>query len=433
MRYEDSYLNKIGKEFSDALEKEPEWDFAGIQKTKDFYRLIQKHPFKKMFVIISDALRYEIGQEIVDNIKTDSVLKGGTTINYAISPLPSETRFGMANLLPHKTIEYADKAVFVDGKPTNSISARNAILQDKCESYAAISYSDINGFSRNELRAYMQDKTLVYIYHDVIDNAGEHNEDKVFDVAETAVNEIVALVRKLYNNLQISNFYITADHGFLYRKNVIGVAQKYNDIVQLGALEASKRYLLTDDENLTVPYTTEFKLRNVSEGQYKIIMPYAYDLFKTQGGGIQYVHGGASLQEIVVPIIHISELRATKNVETVAPVGIRLKSITRKITNRSFTLDFEQTEKVEDKKQPITCETFFIDEKENVVSGVYKFVANSSSDDPESRINRVRFTLKNIDFDRNKKYFLVLRNAAKQDEFIEREQFIIDILGFKIF
>jgi len=201
----------------------------------------------------------------------------------------------------------------------------------------------------------------------------------------------------------------------------------------LGALEASKRYLLTDDENLTVPYTTEFKLRNVSEGQYKIIMPYAYDLFKTQGGGIQYVHGGASLQEIVVPIIHISELRATKNVETVAPVGIRLKSITRKITNRSFTLDFEQTEKVEDKKQPITCETFFIDEKENVVSGVYKFVANSSSDDPESRINRVRFTLKNIDFDRNKKYFLVLRNAAKQDEFIEREQFIIDILGFKIF
>ena len=80
-----------------------------------------------MFVIISDALRYEIGREIVDNIKTDSVLKGGTTINYAISPLPSETRFGMANLLPHKTIEYADKAVFVDGKPTNSISASSLL------------------------------------------------------------------------------------------------------------------------------------------------------------------------------------------------------------------------------------------------------------------------------------------------------------------
>lgn len=86
---------------------------CGNTKTKDFYRLLQKHPFKKMFVIISDALRYEIGQEIVDNIKTDSVLKGGTTINYAISPLPSETRFGMANLLPHKTIEYADKAVLL--------------------------------------------------------------------------------------------------------------------------------------------------------------------------------------------------------------------------------------------------------------------------------------------------------------------------------
>ena len=61
----------------------------------------------------------------------------------------------------------------------------------------------------------MADKSLVYIYHNVMDDAGEHDESKVFDVATDCGDEILTLIRKLYNNLQISNFYVTADHGFL--------------------------------------------------------------------------------------------------------------------------------------------------------------------------------------------------------------------------
>ena len=146
---------------------------------------------------------------------------------------------------------------------------------------------------------------MVYIYHNVIDNAGEHNESKVFDVAQTAVDEILTLIRKLYNNLQISNFYVTADHGFLYRRNEVEESQKYSNVVSLHPTELSKRFVLTDDKSLQIPYTVEFTLENVSDGEYKVISPYGYDLFKTQGGGLQYVHGGASLQEIIVPVIHL--------------------------------------------------------------------------------------------------------------------------------
>jgi len=39
----------------------------------------------------------------------------------------------------------------------------------------------------------------------------------------------------------------------------------------------------------------------------------------------------------------------------------------------------------------------------------------------------------NIQFDRSKRYFLVLRDIAKPDEYIEKEQFTIDILAFKVF
>jgi hypothetical protein len=162
--------------------------------------------------------------------------------------------------------------------------------------------------SRAELRSYMADKSLVYIYHNVVDEAGEHNESKVFDVAETAVNEILLLIRKLYNSLQISNFYVTADHGFMYRRNEIEESQKYSNVMSLHAIEASKRFVLTDDKSMEIPYTVEFPLPEVSDGEYKIITPYGYDLFKTQGSGLQYVHGGSSLQETIVPVIHIGEL-----------------------------------------------------------------------------------------------------------------------------
>lgn len=431
--YQSKFLDPLGKAFSDALKEQGNWDFPGLKMSRNFYQEVQAKNYKKCFVIISDGFRYEIGRELYEKLKTDTVLNGNEEIKYAISPLPSETRFGMASLLPHRIMAYMNKLVTVDEQSTVDTAARDAVLKNKKPSYAAIQYKDINKMSRNELRAYMADKSLVYIYHNVMDKAGEHDESKVFDVAVTAVDEILTLIRKLYNNLQISNFYVTADHGFLYRRNEIEESQKYSNVVALHPTEASKRYVLTDDMSLQIPYTVEFILENVSDGAYKVISPYGYDLFKTQGSGLQYVHGGASLQEIIVPVIHLGELRAAGNKEAVSPVGVRLKSITRKITNRSFTLEFEQYEKVEERKQAITCETYLVDEDGNKVSGEYRFVAASESDDVDARSTKIRFNLMNIEFDRSKRYYLILRNIAKPDEYIEREQFTIDILQFKMF
>ena len=431
--YQTKFLDVLGNEYSKALEQLGKREFVGQTASDEFYSQIQKNPTKKMFVIISDALRYEIGEELCERIKSNKILKGGAEIEHMVSPLPSITSFGMASLLPHRDLSFSNRQVMVDGMPTNGVLARDVVLNARNPAYAAISYDDISTMTQKEIRKYCSNKTLIYIYHDVMDNAGEYSESKVFDVTETCIDELITLVKKLYNNLQISNFYITADHGFLYRRNEIEPQNKYSNITSLNALETSKRYVLTDDESLSVPYCLEFKLSKVSGGDYKYIAPWGYDLFKTPGGGIQYVHGGPSLQETIVPLIHVSELRSDKLKQSVKPVEVRLKTITRKITNRSFSLDFEQMEKVEENKQAITFETYIEDDKGEIVSGRYNFIANSTTDDPETRITKIRFTLKNIQFDRNKPYYLILKNIDKPDEFIEKETFAIDIIQFKIF
>lgn len=425
MIYEKDFLSILGNHFSQVINKKDRWEFLNAPMSHDFYNEIQKIGFKKMFVIISDALRYEIGVELLNEIKTDPILGGTATIKPMIAPLPSETRFGMASLLPNKKIEYKDGNLFVDGIPTNGTGNRDKVLKAKNESFAAITYEDIYYMNQKEQRQYMSDKTLVYIYHNTIDRMGENNEAKVFDAVPEAIDELLKLVKKLYHNIQTSNFVITADHGFIYKRKKVDESQKYSNVLALKSKETSKRFLLTE-EVVDIPYTKEFDSYGI-----KVVVPESYDFFKTQGGGTQYIHGGASLQEVVVPLIRLSELRSKTASDEPTKVGVRLKSTQRKITRRDgIALEFEQYEKVEGKKKEREIEVVLVDEANNPVSPSTTYFANSTSDNLEDRIKRIRITLDNIIFDRNNRYYLLIKDATT-DELIDKQQFIIDITNYK--
>lgn len=423
------HLDRLGSYFSKSLEKKKSWEFTGELPLSSFYQDLQRNLTKKMFVIISDAFRYEIAKELYERLKTDQILKGSNSLGNMIAPLPSITKLGMASLLPNKVITYG-KDVLVDGASSAGINARNDVLNTRNNTYSAIKYEEMNKMTRQEIRDYTKDKSLVYIYHDTIDNAGEHRESQVFEAAQDAVEEILNFIKKLYSALQTSNFVVTADHGFIYRELKVDESLKYNDVAKIKAVELSRRYAIVNDDT-TVPYTLKYSLSYFGDNVHTVITPYSYDYFKTPGG-IQYVHGGSSLQEIVVPYLRISELRSTTLKDVVGPVGVRLKSVNRIIKERSFTLDFEQVEKVAEKKSERKLITYFVDANNNDVSGRYTFIANSESEDLNQRISRIRFTLNNIEFSRDKRYYLVLKDDNQIDsEYVEKELFKIDILGFR--
>ena len=88
----------------------------------------------KVCVIISDAMRYEIGDELLSLIRQEDRYRA--ELEPVLSMLPSYTQLGMAALLPNKELEIADNetsGVLVDGQSSQGTANRTKILQAALE------------------------------------------------------------------------------------------------------------------------------------------------------------------------------------------------------------------------------------------------------------------------------------------------------------
>lgn len=164
-----------------------------------------------------------------------------------------------------------------------------------------------------------------------------------------------------------------------------------------------------------------------NEHQITTYVPKATIRFRIQGAGANFVHGGASLQEIVVPLISFKNIRSgQKNSREIEKVDVKLTNTTRKITNSLFNLTFFQTEKVEDKRVPRTVKIYMIDETDTIISNEEMLICDRTSDKPDERTFKLRFALKSIPYDKNSKYYLI----TKDDEtnvIVEKTLFSINL------
>src|SRR6185437_12931103 len=82
---------------------------------------------KKAVVIISDALRYEVADELRSRIRQED--RFDATLDAVLGALPSYTQLGMAALLPHSTLKHSADAKTVlatTSRPTAPLSARRS-------------------------------------------------------------------------------------------------------------------------------------------------------------------------------------------------------------------------------------------------------------------------------------------------------------------
>lgn len=424
--YTNSYLMKLSIIWADKLEMISSFGQLSAQKQYDFYNRIVAPATKKecTVVIISDGFRYECGMELHNRFKEKA--NTSSELQYMISVLPSYTRLGMAGLLPHKSITFtAGHDVMVDGEPCFSSEQREKILRSYNPLSVVTTYSEVMSMNRESVRKLMTGQELIYIYHNQVDARGDHaaTENEVFSAAKESISEIMNLIQKLTVDKSITNYIITADHGFIYKRDKLDESDKVNLPKQSGAY-LNKRFILTK-EPLSIEGALSYSLEYLgSENKdVYVTVPRGVEIFKAPGGGQNYVHGGASLQEIIVPIIKVKTERYKKEVGNVEVV---LTSLSRKITNLITYLDFIQTENVSDTLQPIKIKVFFETDSGEKISDEEIIVADKKNASPEKRQFREKFTFRNRKYSKDEKYYLVMKDAMSDME-ISRHEFIIDI------
>jgi hypothetical protein len=327
----------------------------------------------------------------------------------------------MAALLPGIRLSVGSKMeVLVDGNPTISTANREAVLCKENPNSVAVTYNDLLQMNQMQKRDLTKEKDVIYIYHNVIDAIGDKlaTENKVFKDCTTAIDEISNIVRVIVNDLSGARVLITADHGFLYTYKPLEESQKISMQTFSGdTYEIGRRYALVPTQTTAdylLPVATDYELGGVPVKGYA---PQDIVRIKRPGGGENYVHGGISLQEMVVPVIVYQGMRTGyKNYVEVKSPGLILISESRRVSNMVFSLNFFQKVPVKDKVQKSDYRICFTDEDGTPVSDIQTIFADRSSVNDLERVFRLKFTLKQMPFDPSKVYRLVISNGIDTPE-----------------
>ncbi|POZ49962.1 BREX-1 system phosphatase PglZ type A [Methylovulum psychrotolerans] len=399
------------------------WQLPGVINQQHFFAKVvaplSDDGAKRVFVVISDAFRFEVAEELAQAINSKSRIKA--SLSAMLGVLPSYTGLGMAALLPHQRLAYkinSNLELSADGKPVSSMEQRGAYLG--LHGGAAIKAEDLVAMGKEKGREFVRDRRLIYIYHDRIDLIGDKqaSETKTFEAAADTVIELAQLVGFIVNSLNGYNVLVTADHGFIYQEAALAEADKsvLADKPE-GTLLAKKRYVLGQGLGTNAKAwsgNTALTAGTGADGSLDFWLPKGINRFHFTGGA-RFVHGGAMPQEIVVPVITVraseSELAKTK------AASISLLGASNKVVTNTQRFEFIQNEAVSERVLPRTVVVCLRD-GDQPISNEQTVTFDSPSQLLDERKRSVVLTVLSGAYDRNKDYFLVARDATTKVEML---------------
>lgn len=424
--YTNDYLSKICLAWNTVF-RETDTTSLSIPMQRRFYnRYLGGKNRAKTVVLISDALRYEVGMELMEALSRDANC-ASIKMDAMLTGLPSITKTGMAALLPHKQLVIEGEEVFVDGKSTVSTAQREAILTAADPDARCYSYEDVERMGSAELAEAFRGVSTVYIYHNQIDARGDKllTENEVYVACHEAVGELFTLLIRLARNKAAAHFLVTADHGFIYKRDQLTESDKIS--ANGAGIDFGGRRYAVGAQALDTDGVTSYPLAAIlgSDDPRMVTVPLGADVFKASGGS-RYVHGGCSLQEMLVPVIELTA-KTGQQKKVFQKAGISLVSIVNKITNLITTLDFIQSEPVGDGVHEGKYRIFFVDTDGNKVSSENLLTADKKDADAQKRISRLKFRFKDMKYNPNANYYLVIYDDENDFTPITKQEVRIDM------
>jgi uncharacterized protein (TIGR02687 family) len=394
--YTDVFVPGLNTSWQRVVDQTSSWRSGQLVEQRRFFEAhvapLRKRK-AKVVVIISDALRFEAGEEFFRRIRT--LPRFEAHISPMLGVIPSYTQLGMAALLPNRELRVLpDSQVRVDGESATGTGNREKVLARgaKGDTVRAVQAEDIDRMGKEDLRAVIRDHDIVYVYHNVIDSIADSpkSESEACLAVERALDQLETLVRRLAGN-NASNLLVTADHGFLYQAHPIHEGDfSAASIDAPGVTYETQRFVLGRGLEATDGLDLFSPKRAGIEGDVDILLPRSIARLGRKGKGSRFVHGGASLQEVVIPVIAINKARKDDIEEVEVEV---IGSGSRIITTGQHTVRLYQTKPATEKRRPLRL-LIGLEGPDGVpISNEEDRIFNFTSDDTRQREMSVRLLL----------------------------------------
>lgn len=398
--YTNNYIGPLATAWQQQIDNIELWNSVAFRSQRDFFNVFVKPIIEKgrrVVVIISDALRFEVAEELAVQLRRYRDDRSNVGFEAVLEPtlgvLPSYTQMGMAALLPHETLGFTGvKALTeVDGQKADGTVNRSKILQ--AHGGIAIQAEEILGYTSKELRTLAQEQKFMYVYHNRIDSTGDKimTERQVFNAAQESIDELIRLTKK-FASADVGSILITADHGFLFQDRELDESDYLSVEPQGDKIHDRDRrrvigHGLKADSAFRHFTPTQLGLSS----DFEVLIPKGTKRLKLQGSGARYVHGGATLQEIVVPVINIRHSDSGKS--TVRPVSIVIQQKSPNISTGVLVVEIHQSEPVSDKVHGLELRAgiYYGDE---LLSNQVMLKINSESSDPRERYFPAKMALR---------------------------------------
>ncbi len=386
--YTNSYLVQLNDRWQTHVDAAVNWEAEPAPLQKDFFaRFVQPYLDRKnkVCVIISDAFRFEVGEELTSLIRQEDRFEA--ELHGGLSMLPSYTQLGMAALLPNTQLSIAvndSGDALVDGQSAKGSENRARILAARVPASSVVLAKDLMLLGRDESRALFRDNDVVYVYHNLIDKTGDtrDTEERVFDAAEQTLDELIKLIKKLVN-ANATNLLVTADHGFVYQARPLQDSD-FLSAAPDGAeiLYKDRRFVLGRGLRSHPSFRTFVPEQlGLADGP-EIQVPKSINRLRLQGSGSRFVHGGATLQEVVIPIIRINKKRHSD----VGRVDVDIISSTGgSITTGQLAIKLYQAQPKDEKLQPRSLRVGLFSLSGDLLSNQQDFMFDMTSDNARDR------------------------------------------------
>lgn len=335
--YEDA-VRRMSEGFLTAFVKAG-FNVAGtLHQTRVWSDVVQPLP-KPVVLVVVDAMRYEMGAELAARIANF----GEVQLRPAIAALPSITPIGMAALLPGASGDFSIAAqngrfgAIFGGAFLPDLTARLKYLKTQISDLLDLTLDDALSGNTKSLQKRIGAAKIILIRSTEIDAAGENTGTvSARRIMERVIEDIARCLQRLAS-AGIENVVITADHGHLFfasdRAASMRVDAPGGDTADLHRRCWTGKGGATPAGSIRIPGS---KLGYATD--LDVVLPASTSVFKS-GGDLAYHHGGASLQELVIPVIKTrlrttAEVRAEKNAVTV-------DHDFDAITNRIFSVKIE--------------------------------------------------------------------------------------------